>query len=1782
MTIATLAVIDPALKLISDVATSRVMEDVQDSPGRKSLFQIVAFDKYITSAIANEIRTRVSGAEVHVHPKLNDGTIPGEMLTEASATYFRNKEKSPGDGVIVFAVPTDHLDVVGATVGEIKQISEETLSKAPDIWIERCANLSTLRPQEKRTLSSFIQGAMAANLVTNGLRMLAVLLIELDGHFAAMPINRALDLALPALRIPGGAGRFKEFGSKGRAKSVDSWAAELNEIRIKAEDALYLRNSKGESVPRERLVDRLTGMIAEGRVTDDDAKVLKALVEDRSIIPGRWQPSQEAASKLNWSLFEDLLKSSRTTAKQDLGDETAEFFRTTNSSPLSQEDSKLLDSVVSTDDADEDERDFFFRHREDIKVNKKLLKRWESFVFRKTEQHPDLLSGILLAASDLVASITAMPEDPVLVIKLDGANRLAYWQSKNGDVCRYMRDRYRGLPGMLSKVALCDFGGLWALSNEWDTSSASRSGAEARQFKFDIFVMARKDLPESEHGSADIPKDTLKVAIYTTQLVWDMPANSLAEAYSSNMRELARPDEECGLIEGRFSRAQRTDRASDGVLDLEDRGTFQDVYDKPDGLFINVNDPSRDIFANIERALHEFASDGILTKHDADAIRSDMARFRTSYGKAMHAFIDKDGRGLDEEAIIEQSRLFGTFLSTLRKLAREDKCRTELWRRALSIGIASSEDAPFVAISCPWHPFRLAEAKVKAERIAAALGEVMKFGGNSSDLRTFARNATAAIDRGWHPTMSLVPANTRPGLLVETEHFAQFGLMEPPTKAEGADDAFEGQSREATAEFLTVAQEYLDLSPHERANFSVVLYNADNRDLPSRLADALARKIENETDLRCDLILTHTRQERLRQIYAEQNVTISNELDGVLASEAAQSFLSRLRVGFLDVDAVSSSDSRTADMVFLHDVIARSAQASWRRIDRPKDGWPSFRDHVPDLETRRRSHERGTQKTEVLLIPAVRPLEVQAYVDLVHDLHQDDRDDGKDHFVPVREIRFDDETVKKVIEQAHNVASWVVTYDGIADRQLLRNNDITVIRYGTRPGSAHNVIVSTKKADRTLLKRLRDNVTTILGSSGRSESLADMFFKEAATISGRVVLRAARIERNTFELMGLVLSKMVIADSLPSDLTAVAWIYLDDFVEWLGHPKGKRADILLVCIGDRDGMPFAELVVIEAKCVGETGEAAESVSSLQQTEASTNDLKERIVLDGDGLNRATWRGRLADLILEHGMVPAGSKERSLHRWADMIRSDEADIGIRGLSLVFIHDLINTKPPANLPGSGEQAQYLFDRSDIARILTRIDEDNPAKTVTIALPPPARSVAAGNNASNSPAEMKGTKSDQPVLHHPAPAEPTGTASPITEPDTKPDQAAELPAGASFPAPVEDYLNAFPTAKMVDDSREWLETTKGRLRVALRGYGLDAEIIGDRLTPNSALIKFRGGEKMTVAEVMKRRQTLMTSHAIDVQAARPGLGEVVVVVNRPHRAILGLAELWKRRGLVDGAPMQNGSFLIGERELDGELLYLNLTSGFGGQPMHGPHTLIAGETGGGKGVLTRNILLDLLATNSPTNARVRFVDPKMGADYPWLRTMPHLDGDIVTDKTSAIETLRELVDEMERRYSEITKAEAANIDRYNAKVDPAARLPRIYLFHDEIGDWMADGDDYSDAVSSYVVRLASKARAAGIHLFLITQRPDKDALPGQVKANINNKICLKTSSAINSNIVLDSSGAEELLGQGHFAARLANEPIRNQSPLIIGQAPFIDDDDAIDLADAITSHWGRRQRT
>ncbi|RWC51454.1 MAG: DNA translocase FtsK, partial [Mesorhizobium sp.] len=264
-------------------------------------------------------------------------------------------------------------------------------------------------------------------------------------------------------------------------------------------------------------------------------------------------------------------------------------------------------------------------------------------------------------------------------------------------------------------------------------------------------------------------------------------------------------------------------------------------------------------------------------------------------------------------------------------------------------------------------------------------------------------------------------------------------------------------------------------------------------------------------------------------------------------------------------------------------------------------------------------------------------------------------------------------------------------------------------------------------------------------------------------------------------------------------------------------------------------------------------------------------------------------------------------------------------------------------------------------------------------------------------------------------------------------------------------------------------------------------------------------------------------------------------------------------------------NTSFLLGLRELDGEILYLNLGGPFAGVSQHDPHTLIAGATGSGKSVLIQALILDIAATNPSALVHIHLIDPKMGVDYSAIERLPHVRGGIIIDQAAAIEMMEGLVIEMDRRYELFRQSGARDIRSFNIKAAPEARLPMKFLIHDEFAEWMLT-EDYKGAVTSIVSRLGVKARAAGIHLVFAAQRPDAGVMPVQLRDNLGNRLILKVASVGTSEIALGTKGAENLLGLGHLAARLSGE-----ASTVFAQAPFLSDEDIEDVVSAIAAQDG-----
>ncbi len=195
--------------------------------------------------------------------------------------------------------------------------------------------------------------------------------------------------------------------------------------------------------------------------------------------------------------------------------------------------------------------------------------------------------------------------------------------------------------------------------------------------------------------------------------------------------------------------------------------------------------------------------------------------------------------------------------------------------------------------------------------------------------------------------------------------------------------------------------------------------------------------------------------------------------------------------------------------------------------------------------------------------------------------------------------------------------------------------------------------------------------------------------------------------------------------------------------------------------------------------------------------------------------------------------------------------------------------------------------------------------------------------------------------------------------------------------------------------------------------------------------------------------------------------------------------------------------------------------------------PHLLVAGGTGSGKSVFINTMIMSFLYRMTPQQLRLILVDPKM-LELNAFDGIPHLVTNVITKSEKATAALNWAVEEMERRYDLMAQTGSKNIESFNEKMKNAAKkLPFIVIVVDELADLMMSGD--RESVEIAITRLAQKARAAGLHLVIATQRPSTDVITGLIKANLPSRLAFRVPSGVDSRTVLDSSGAEGLLGRG-----------------------------------------------
>ncbi len=435
--------------------------------------------------------------------------------------------------------------------------------------------------------------------------------------------------------------------------------------------------------------------------------------------------------------------------------------------------------------------------------------------------------------------------------------------------------------------------------------------------------------------------------------------------------------------------------------------------------------------------------------------------------------------------------------------------------------------------------------------------------------------------------------------------------------------------------------------------------------------------------------------------------------------------------------------------------------------------------------------------------------------------------------------------------------------------------------------------------------------------------------------------------------------------------------------------------------------------------------------------------------------------------------------------------------------------------------------------------------------------------------------------PVMPRPAeetrvtPAPPDETAArPVPAPPTKPAPPDETPSASAGPlsspkkeappqkAPTDlalPPLTLLRQAQTVGLSDDEIRTKSRIIEQTLAQFGVPAEVVEVRRGPTVTQFGVAPGyltregpegeqqRKVRVSQIASLRDDLalaLAARSLRIEAPVPGRAVVGIEVPNDEVSLVTL------RSVMESEAFQRATkpltFAVG-LDVAGTPVIADLGSM--------PHLLVAGTTGSGKSVFVKALAASLVMRNTPQQLRLVAIDPKM-VELARFNGLPHLYGRAETELERAQRVLRWVVYEMEERYKLFAGYAARNLDDYNARVarmaasgeEAPATLPRIVVLIDELADLMLSAPEETERT---LTRLAQMARATGIHLVVATQRPSTDVVTGLIKANFPARISFATASQVDSRVILDTPGAESLLGQGDmlFLAPDASAPKRVQ---------------------------------
>lgn len=460
-------------------------------------------------------------------------------------------------------------------------------------------------------------------------------------------------------------------------------------------------------------------------------------------------------------------------------------------------------------------------------------------------------------------------------------------------------------------------------------------------------------------------------------------------------------------------------------------------------------------------------------------------------------------------------------------------------------------------------------------------------------------------------------------------------------------------------------------------------------------------------------------------------------------------------------------------------------------------------------------------------------------------------------------------------------------------------------------------------------------------------------------------------------------------------------------------------------------------------------------------------------------------------------------------------------------------------------------------------TPATDDHPQPTINTpaASSSPAPSNAPVSSATREPSIQVATASPASSSSNSSLPDQSDSATSANEEEPALELATDSSVDDDYQLPPASLLTKVPATDQQADLNS-IKTNTKKLQDTLKSFGVDATVENVNLGPSVTKYELRPAVGVKVSRITHLADDLALALAAkDIRIEAPIPGKSLIGIEVPNQTIATVGF----RDMIEAMPKDDHPMNVPlGRTVTGGVMMADLTKM--------PHLLIAGATGSGKSVAINVIITSILMKAKPNQVKFLMIDPKK-VELSVYNGIPHLLSPVVSEPKKAARALGKVVAEMERRYELFAKFGIRNIKGYNQLVqknnaDPSKEqqpsLPLILVIVDELSDLMMT---VSHDVEDAIVRIAQMGRAAGIHMILATQRPSVDVITGLIKANVPSRIAFAVSSGVDSRTIIDTNGAEKLLGRGDMLF----EPIDKNKPVRV-QGAFISDHDVEAVVDFI----------